>query len=98
MAKGVQKKLGDQYHVELAMRYQNPSIESAIMKMKENARTKENIGSMRKTQLNRGQGFESFPFPFFKAGMKARLSKSLVCFSRHKWFAAACQKHICCLA
>ena len=37
VAKGVQKKLGDQYHVELAMRYQNPSIESAIMKMKENA-------------------------------------------------------------
>lgn len=30
----VQEKLGDEYHVELAMRYQNPSIDSALAKMK----------------------------------------------------------------
>lgn len=30
----VQQQLGDDYHVELAMRYQNPSIESALEKMK----------------------------------------------------------------
>ena len=30
----VQEKLGDEYHVELAMRYQNPSIGSALEKMK----------------------------------------------------------------
>lgn len=29
----LQKELGDEYHVELAMRYQNPSIESALKKM-----------------------------------------------------------------
>ena len=31
---GVQEKLGNDYHVELAMRYQNPSISSALDKMK----------------------------------------------------------------
>lgn len=36
VTKGVQDKLGDDYQVELAMRYQNPSIESALDKMKEN--------------------------------------------------------------
>lgn len=30
----VQEKLGDEYHVELAMRYQNPSIQSALDKLK----------------------------------------------------------------
>ena len=30
----VQEQLGDDYHVELAMRYQNPSIQSALEKMK----------------------------------------------------------------
>jgi ferrochelatase len=30
----VQEKLGEEYHVELAMRYQNPSISSALEKMK----------------------------------------------------------------
>lgn len=35
VANGVQDKLGDEYHVELAMRYQNPSIESAIDKLME---------------------------------------------------------------
>lgn len=30
----VQEQLGDDYHVELAMRYQNPSISSALAKMK----------------------------------------------------------------
>jgi ferrochelatase len=30
----LQQKLGDEYHVELAMRYQNPSILSALEKMK----------------------------------------------------------------
>ncbi len=29
----LQEELGDEYHVELAMRYQNPSIESALSKM-----------------------------------------------------------------
>ncbi len=29
----LQRELGDEYHVELAMRYQNPSIESALKKM-----------------------------------------------------------------
>lgn len=29
----LQEQLGDEYHVELAMRYQNPSIESALKKM-----------------------------------------------------------------
>lgn len=33
LASGVQKTLGDDYVVELAMRYQNPSIESAIEKL-----------------------------------------------------------------
>lgn len=31
--KMLQEQLGDEYHVELAMRYQNPSIESALKKM-----------------------------------------------------------------
>ena len=31
--KMLQEELGDEYHVELAMRYQNPSIESALKKM-----------------------------------------------------------------
>lgn len=30
---GVQEKLGEEYHVELAMRYQNPSIQSALDKL-----------------------------------------------------------------
>ena len=30
----VQEQLGEEYHVELAMRYQNPSVESALEKMK----------------------------------------------------------------
>lgn len=30
----LQEKLGDEYHVELAMRYQNPSIESALANLK----------------------------------------------------------------
>lgn len=29
----LQEKLGDEYHVELAMRYQNPSIEAALQKL-----------------------------------------------------------------
>jgi len=33
VAKGVQELLGDDYHVELAMRYQNPSMDSAIDKL-----------------------------------------------------------------
>lgn len=33
LAEGVQDQLGDSYHVELAMRYQSPSIESAIDKL-----------------------------------------------------------------
>jgi len=33
VADGVQKLLGDEYHVELAMRYQNPSLDSAIDKL-----------------------------------------------------------------
>ena len=33
VAEDLQKLMGDEYHVELAMRYQNPSIESAIEKM-----------------------------------------------------------------
>lgn len=36
VADGVQKQLGDGYQVELAMRYQNPSIESALKRMREN--------------------------------------------------------------
>lgn len=32
----VQEELGEEYHVELAMRYQNPSIASALEKMKAN--------------------------------------------------------------
>lgn len=32
----LQEKLGEEYHVELAMRYQNPSIESALSKLKDN--------------------------------------------------------------
>lgn len=36
VAKGVQETLGDAYQVELAMRYQNPSIESALKKLREN--------------------------------------------------------------
>ena len=35
VAEGVQERLGEEYHVELAMRYQNPSIESALQKMKD---------------------------------------------------------------
>jgi len=35
VAEGVQAELGDDYHVELAMRYQNPSIESALKRMRE---------------------------------------------------------------
>ncbi len=35
IADGVQEILGDEYHVELAMRYQNPSIESAIDRLRE---------------------------------------------------------------
>ncbi len=35
VAKGVQELLGDDYVVELAMRYQNPSIKSAIKKLME---------------------------------------------------------------
>ncbi|NEU09918.1 ferrochelatase [Flavihumibacter sp. R14] len=31
----LQEKLGEDYHVELAMRYQNPSIESALNKLKD---------------------------------------------------------------
>ena len=31
----LQKRLGDDYHVELAMRYQSPSIESALNKLKD---------------------------------------------------------------
>src|SRR3546814_19266668 len=30
----LQERLGDEYHVELAMRYQNPSIASALAKLK----------------------------------------------------------------
>ncbi len=37
VAEGVQNRLGSGYHVELAMRYQNPSISSALDKMKDNA-------------------------------------------------------------
>jgi len=33
VAKGVQEHLGDEYIVELAMRYQNPSVESAVRKL-----------------------------------------------------------------
>lgn len=36
VAEGVQKQLGDEYQVELAMRYQSPSIESAIKRLKAN--------------------------------------------------------------
>ncbi len=35
LAEGVQKELGDEYHVELAMRYQSPSIASALDKLLE---------------------------------------------------------------
>ena len=35
VAEGVQKELGEDYHVELGMRYQSPSIESAINKLLE---------------------------------------------------------------
>lgn len=35
VAEGVQNELGDDYVVELAMRYQNPSIESAIEKLRQ---------------------------------------------------------------
>lgn len=35
VAEGVQQALGDDYHVELAMRYQSPSIESALKKLRE---------------------------------------------------------------
>src|SRR5687768_3338961 len=31
----LQKQLGDEYHVELAMRYQSPSIESALKNLKD---------------------------------------------------------------
>ena len=34
LRKKVQESLGDEYHVELAMRYQNPSIDSALAKLK----------------------------------------------------------------
>lgn len=33
LSEEIQRRFGDDYHVELAMRYQNPSIESAIEKM-----------------------------------------------------------------
>ncbi|MEM1217246.1 MAG: ferrochelatase [Bacteroidota bacterium] len=33
LAEGVQERLGQEYHVELAMRYQSPSIESAVDKL-----------------------------------------------------------------
>jgi len=36
VAEKLQKQLGDDFLVELAMRYQNPSIESAITRMKSN--------------------------------------------------------------
>jgi protoporphyrin/coproporphyrin ferrochelatase len=36
LAEGVQKILGTEYQVELGMRYQNPSIESAIKKLMDN--------------------------------------------------------------
>jgi ferrochelatase len=32
--KALQQRLGDEYIVELAMRYQNPSIESALNRLK----------------------------------------------------------------
>ncbi|HEY1023842.1 MAG TPA: ferrochelatase [Sphingobacteriaceae bacterium] len=35
VAELLQTKLGDAYHVELAMRYQNPSIDSALRKLKD---------------------------------------------------------------
>jgi ferrochelatase len=35
VAEGVQKELGEEYHVELGMRYQSPSIESAIKRLLE---------------------------------------------------------------
>ena len=35
LAKGVQEILGDDYHVELGMRYQNPSIPSALDKLEQ---------------------------------------------------------------
>ena len=34
VAQGVQEELGDEYQVELAMRYQNPSIESALDRLR----------------------------------------------------------------
>ncbi|MCP5506553.1 MAG: ferrochelatase [Chlamydiales bacterium] len=34
VAKGLQQKLGETYHVELAMRYQNPSMEEGLKKLK----------------------------------------------------------------
>lgn len=34
-AQALSQRLGDSYHVELAMRYQNPSIESALNKLKD---------------------------------------------------------------
>lgn len=36
VADGVQQYLGEGYHVELAMRYQSPSIESALKKLRDN--------------------------------------------------------------
>jgi ferrochelatase len=33
LAEGVQERLGDEYHVELGMRYQRPSVESALDKL-----------------------------------------------------------------
>ncbi len=36
VADGVQQALGDDYHVELAMRYQSPSIESSLKKLRDN--------------------------------------------------------------
>ncbi|MDB5032052.1 ferrochelatase [Mucilaginibacter sp.] len=33
--KALQERLGDEYHVELAMRYQSPSIESALQRLKD---------------------------------------------------------------
>ncbi|HMQ45824.1 MAG TPA: ferrochelatase [Saprospiraceae bacterium] len=41
LARGVQQALGDEYAVELAMRYQNPSIESAIQRL-----LKQGVGSI----------------------------------------------------
>ncbi len=46
VAAGVQQKLGNEYAVELAMRYQNPSIESAIKKLMEKRVSEINVFPM----------------------------------------------------